>query len=64
MGEAVSGTVTEAEIHRQQQRGRHVESESSDTPTPCPLSLEGQMLPPSQPDRWSEGGRGKRRGKG
>lgn len=55
---------SERQLSRQQRRGRHAESESSDTPTSCPLSLEGQMLPSSQPDLCSEGRReeGRRNG--
>lgn len=60
-----SSTVTEADPQAAAEGpGRHAGSESSDTPTSCPQSLEGQILPSSQPDLWSEGGRGKGRGKG
>lgn len=34
------------------------------SPHPAPPSLEGQMLPWFQPDLWSEGGRGRVRGRG
>lgn len=60
----MSRTESERQLSRQQRRGRHAESESSDTPTSCPLSLEGQMLPSSQPDLCSEGGREEGRRKG
>lgn len=56
MGEACGTEKSQTPIYRHQQRNRHREpGDANLLSASCPPSLEGQMLPWSQPDLWSEG---------